>query len=425
MVISAMLVTFFGFLFTGIPIFIILTLASLAGIIAWGTIPLEVLPQRLFTGLDSFVLVAIPFFVMVGLIMERSGLAHRMIDFATALIGAIRGGLALANVAACMLFAGVSGAASADAAAVGSVMIPGMIKKKYDPDFTVALTVTASTIGVIIPPSIPMVLYGVLTGASIAELFVAGVIPGFLIGGALMARAYWVSRKRGYPVEARQTWSEVRGKLIAGIAPLSVIAIILSGIIFGVTTYTEAAVLATVYALFLSMVVYRTLGFKDLIDITVRTALMTSVIALLIAGSNVFSWLLTTQQVPQLLSSALLTLSDNKIVILLIMGAIFLLVGTMMDLTPAMLLLVPIFLPTVNALGIDLVQFGLITIVSLAIGLATPPVGVCLAVGLAIHRLPIDQLTRAMLPFFAAMITVLALLILFPPLTLGLVELMR
>jgi tripartite ATP-independent transporter DctM subunit len=424
MITTAILLIFFGLLFTGIPIFALLILAGIGGFLVWGTIPFEVVPQRLFTGLDSFVFIAIPFFIMTGVVMERAGLAQRLLDLATALIGTIRGGLAIANVMASMLFAGVTGAASADTASVGSVMIPGMIKRRYDADFSVAITITSSTIGVLIPPSIPMVIYGVITNTSVAELFVAGLLPGMLIGLALMWRSYATAVRRGYPTEPWQGWGYCIRTILAGLPPLTIIVIIFGGIIGGVFTPTEAAVAAAIYAIFLALCVYRTLSFRDLAPIFVRTAALTSLVALLIAASNVFSWLLAAQQVPAVLRDALLSFTTNDTVILLVIAIIYLIVGMVIDLTPAMLLLVPIFLPLVQALGIDLTHFGIITVMALAIGLYTPPVGTCLAVGLAIHRVPLPQITQALIPFFLMMVSVLALVIVFPGISLYLVELL-
>lgn len=425
MITATVLGVFFGLLFTGIPIFVLLILAGIAGFVAWGTIPYEVVPQRLFTGLDSFVFIAIPFFIMTGIVMERGGLAHKLLDLSTAIIGAIRGGLAIANVVASMLFAGVTGAASADTASVGSVMIPGMIKRRYDPDFAVAITITSSTIGVLIPPSIPMVIYGVITNSSVAEMFIAGLIPGVLIGLALIWRSYATAVRRGYPVEPWQGWAACFRQILAGLPPLTVIVIIFGGIIGGIFTPTEAAVVAAIYAIFLTLVIYRTLRVRDLATVFVQTAALSSLVALLIAASNVFSWLLAAQQIPAALRDLLLSLTTNETIILLIIAFIYLIVGMVIDLTPAMLLLVPIFLPLVMSLGIDLIHFGIVTVMALAIGLYTPPVGTCLAVGLAIHRVPLPQITRAVLPFFVVMVSVLVVVIAVPEIPLYLVHVFR
>jgi C4-dicarboxylate transporter DctM subunit len=324
-----------------------------------------------------------------------------------------------------MFFAGVTGAASADTASVGSVLIPGMVKKGYSPAFSTAVTITSSTIGVIIPPSIPMVIYGVLTDASVAEMFIAGAVPGVLIGLALIAISYVISWRRGYPIEPFLGWKRTVISFFEGLPPLTVIVIIFGGIIGGIFTPTEAAVIAAIYSLVLSLVFYRTLSLRDLPDIFVETATISSLAALLIAASNVFSWLLTTQQVPVLLSEHLLSLTDNPFVVLLLITAIYLVIGTVIDLTPAMIILVPIFLPLVQTLGVDVIHFGIITVMALAIGLYTPPVGTCLAVGLAIGNVSIVQITRALAPFFVVMLLVLLLIVAFPVIPLYLVNVFR
>lgn len=425
MIVGVMLAAFVGLLVIGVPVFIVLIASSLAGFWVWGDIPLTIVPQRLFTGIDAFILIAIPFFVMTGLVMAKGGLANKLLDFSMLFVGKIRGGLAMANVIASMFFAGVTGAASADTASVGSVLIPGMIKKGYHPAFSAAITVTSSTIGVVIPPSIPMVIYGVLTDASIADLFIAGAVPGVIIGSALMIMSYIIARQRDYPTESFLGWKRTVISFFEGLPPLTVIVIIFGGIIGGVFTPTEAAVIAAIYSLVLSLFIYRTLSMRDLPEIFVETATISSLAALLIAASNVFSWLLTTQQVPVLLSETLLSFTDNPLVILLIIMAIYLAIGTVIDLTPAMIILVPIFLPLVQTLGVDVIHFGVITVMALAIGLYTPPVGTCLAVGLAISNVSIVQITRALLPFFVVMVLVLLLIISVPEVSMYLVHLYR
>lgn len=414
---------FFITLVMGIPVFISLLFGVSGGLVFWGTIPLEVIPQRLFTGLDSFVLIAIPFFIMTGLVMERGGLSKMLLDMTNAVVGGIRGSLAIANVVASMVFAGVTGAASADTASVGSIIIPGMIKKKYDPAFSVAVTITSSTIGVIIPPSIPMVIFSVLSGCSVAELFLAGMIPGLLIGSALIGISYGVSCKRGYPVDAWMGLRYCLVQIVKGLPPLAVVVVIFGGIIAGIMTPTEAAVVAAIYAILLCIFAYKTLSWKSLIPIFIQTASFSSMVVLLIAASNAFSWLLTTQQVPLQLKTIMLAVTDNPTIILLIISGIYLLVGMVIDLTPAMLLLVPVFLPLVKSLEVDLLHFGIITVMALAIGLYTPPVGTCLAVGLAIQKVPILEITRELVPFFLVMILVLLLIIVFPSFSLLTVKL--
>ncbi|HHY48008.1 MAG TPA: TRAP transporter large permease [Firmicutes bacterium] len=422
-VVPAMFVVFFLAIVLGLPIFCVLAAASLAGLVIWGGIPLEVIPQRLFTGIDSFSLIAIPFFMIGGLVMERGGLAKKLLDFSSIFVGRIRGGLAVVDVIACMFFGGISGAASAEAAAVGSVIIPDMIKKGYNDDFTVALTVAAASIGVVIPPSIPMVIYGVLTDQSVGDLFIGGAIPGILIGLSLIAVSLVIAWKRNYPREDFRGLRHVALGILRGFPVLFTIIIIFGGIFLGVFTPTEAAAAAAVYALILALFVYHTVTFKDLIRIFEKSGTMAAVVALLIASSNIFSWILATQQVPAILRDTMLAITTNKYLILAMILVIYLIAGCIMDLTPAMIILVPIFLPLINQLGISLLHFGIITVVALAIGLYTPPVGTALAVGLAIGKVPVGRVTKALVPFFLAMVAILALVTYVPQVSLYLLSL--
>lgn len=422
-VVPAMFVVFFLAIVLGLPIFCVLAVASLAGLVIWGGIPLEVIPQRLFTGIDSFSLIAIPFFMIGGLVMERGGLAKKLLDFSSIFVGRIRGGLAVVDVIACMFFGGISGAASAEAAAVGSVIIPDMIKKGYNDDFTVALTVAAASIGVVIPPSIPMVIYGVLTDQSVGDLFIGGAIPGILIGLSLIAVSLVIAWKRNYPREDFRGLRHIALGILKGFPVLFTIIIIFGGIFFGVFTPTEAAAAAAVYALILALFVYHTVTFKDLIRIFEKSGTMAAVVALLIASSNIFSWILATQQVPAILRDTMLAITTNKYLILAMILVIYLIAGCIMDLTPAMIILVPIFLPLINQLGISLLHFGIITVVALAIGLYTPPVGTALAVGLAIGKVPVGRVTKALVPFFLAMVAILALVTYVPQVSLYLLSL--
>ncbi len=422
MIVPIMLVLFFLLVLLGVPVFMVLLFSSLIGLLMWGGIPLELVAQRMFAGIDQFVLIAIPFFVLTGIVMEASGLAKRLLDFSTIFVGKIRGGLAIVNVIGSMFFAGVTGAASADTASVGSILIPGMVQKGYDEDYSIVVTITSSTIGVIIPPSIPMVIYGVLTDSSISELFLAGMIPGILIGLGLISVSYYYAVKRNYPREELHSFQELKSMFLSGIAPLMVIVIIFGGIFGGVFTPTEAAVVAASYCLFISVVVYKKLKIRDLGRLFAKTGVMSSIVALLIAASNIFSWILATRQVPVRIQAMIFSITDDPLFILLIIALIYLIIGCFIDLTPAMIILVPILLPLVKSAGISVIHFGMVTVMALAIGLYTPPVGVCLGVALSICDTPILKVIKALIPFFLVMVLTLLTVILFPQLALFLLN---
>lgn len=407
--------TFLVTVVIGVPIAFGLGLAAVAGILAWGKVSLWLVPQRMFTGVDSFVFMAIPFFILAGELMTTSGILDRLLKFADALVGHIRGGLAHVNIVGSMVFAGISGSAVADAAALGAVLIPAM-EKEYDIDFGSGVCAGASTIGPIIPPSIPMVIYALAAGGvSIAGLFLAGVIPGILMGLGMMAIAYVIARRRGYPVRPRlPSWHAFLVRLWHVIPALLMPVIIVGGILGGVFTPTEAAAVAVAYALLVGFLVTRELKWRDIPPALVRSAVTTSVVFMLIATANIVSWLLTTQQLPRLLGDFLRSVAPSPWLFLLIVNIFLLIVGCLMDLSAAMIMFVPILAPIAMSYGVQPLHFGFVVVLNLVIGLLTPPVGVCLFVAGGIARIPMERLVRAVWPFLLWQIVVLLLVTYIP-----------
>lgn len=410
-------VTFVVSVVIGVPIAFGLGLAAVAGILAWGNVSLWLVPQRMFTGVDSFVFMAIPFFILAGELMTTSGILDRLLKFADALVGHIRGGLAHVNIVGSMVFAGISGSAVADAAALGSVLIPTM-EKEYDIDFGSGVCAGASTIGPIIPPSIPMVIYSLAAGGvSIAGLFLAGVIPGILMGLGMMVIAYVIARRRGYPVRPRlASWREFFVRIWQVFPALLMPVIIVGGILGGVFTPTEAAAVAVAYALVVGFLVTRQLKWRDIPPALVRSAVTTSVVFMLIATANIVSWLLTTQQVPRLMGDFLRDMAPSPWLFLLLVNLFLLVVGCLMDLSAAMIMFVPILAPIAMSYGLDPIHFGFVVVMNLVIGLLTPPVGVCLFVAAGIARISMERLVRAVWPFLVWQIVILVLVTYVPAL---------
>jgi tripartite ATP-independent transporter DctM subunit len=394
----------------GVPIAFGLGMAAAAAVVAWGQVPLWLLPQRMFTGVDSFVFMAIPFFILAGELMCTSGILDRLVKFTTALLGHIRGGLAHVNIVASMIFAGISGSAVADAAALGALLIPSM-QKEYDVDFGSGVCAGASTIGPIIPPSIPMVIYSLAAGGvSIAGLFLAGVVPGVLMGSGMMVIAYIIARRRGYPVRvASLALREILVLFWQVLPALIMPVIIVGGILGGVFTATEAAAVAVAYAVVVGFVVTKELKWRNIPPALLKAGVTTSVVFMLIATSNAVSWLLTTQQVPRLVAQFLQDVAPSPWIFLLIVNLFLLLVGCLLDLSAAIIMFVPILAPVAIAYGVDPLHFGFIVVLNLVIGLLTPPVGVCLFVVAGIARISLERLVRAVWPFLLWQLAVLGL----------------
>ena len=366
--------------------------------------------QRMASGINSFALLAIPFFILSGILMGRGGIAHRLIEFAKVMFGMLPGGLAFVNIISCTLFGAISGSAVAATSAIGGFMVPVMEKEGYDRAFSGAVTVTASTTGLLIPPSNILIVYSLASGGvSIAALFIAGYLPGILLMLGLMAVCGFYAKAKGYPVGERVGLRDAVKKTLDAIPSLLLIVIVIGGIIGGYVTATEASVIAVLYSLLLAVVFYREVSVKELPEILVKSVETTAIVMLLIGTSSAMSWILSYENIPQSISDGLIALSDNPVIILLIINVILLIVGIFMDMTPAVLIFTPIFLPVVTELGMSPLHFGIMRVLNLCIGLCTPPVGSVLFVGCGIAKTTIAQMVRPLLPMYVAMFAVLLL----------------
>ncbi len=371
--------------------------------------------QRMATGLDSFALLAIPFFILSGQFMNRGGIARRLIDFAKVLVGMFPGGLAFVNIMAAMLFGAISGSAVAAAAAIGGFMTPLMKDEGYDLNYSAAVNITSATTGLIIPPSNILIVYSLASGGvSIAALFIAGYLPGILVGLGLMLVAGFIAKKKGYPVGARLNLKEATLRFLDALPSLFMIVVVIGGIVAGYFTATEASAIAVLYTFILSVIIYREVKWKEIPKILLDSSSTTAIVMLLIGTSMGMSWIMSYENIPQNVSAALLALTNSKIIILLIINVILLIVGTFMDMTPAVLIFTPIFLPVVIQLGINPIQFGIIMVLNLSIGLCTPPVGSVLFVGTGIAGTTITKVIKPLLPLFIAMIVALLLITYIP-----------
>jgi tripartite ATP-independent transporter DctM subunit len=376
--------------------------------------------QRMATGLDSFALLAIPFFILSGELMNKGGIAHRLIAFAKTLVGSLPGGLALINVIAAMLMGAIAGSAMASASAMGSILGPEMEKEGYSREFGAAVNITSATTGLVIPPSNVLIVYSLASGgASIAALFLAGYIPGILTGLFLMIVASVWAKKKKYKIGKRSSLKEMFKTFVDALPSLLMLVVVIGGIVTGIFTATEASAIAVLYSLILGFV-YKEITFEKLPQILLDSSSTTAIVMLLIGASMCMSWALSYENIPQEISTGLLSLSDNKIVILLIINLLLLFVGIFMDMTPAVLIFTPIFLPVVAKLGLDPVHFGIIMVLNLCIGLCTPPVGSVLFVGVGIAKTTIEKVFKPLLPLFIAMLVALFLVTYFPQLSLWL-----
>ncbi|WP_273404034.1 TRAP transporter large permease [Actinobacillus porcinus] len=415
--------SFFLLLAIGVPISFAIGVSSLLTIML--AIPFDaaiaVISQKMASGLDSFSLLAIPFFILAGNIMNRGGIALRLIEFAKVLGGRLPGSLAHVNVLANMMFGSISGSAVAAAAAVGGTMAPLQKKEGYDPAFSAAVNITSSPTGLLIPPSNTFIVYSLISGGtSIGALFLAGYIPGILMGLGIMLIAYFIAKKNKYPVSPKPTLKEVTTKTLDALPSLGLVVVIIGGIIGGIFTATEASAIAVVYTLILSVCIYREISLKELPSVILDAMITTSIVLLLIGASMGMSWAMANADIPYTISDALLGVSDNPIVILLIINVILLIVGTFMDMTPALLIFTPIFLPIVTELGMDPVHFGILMAFNLSIGICTPPVGSTLFVGCSVAGVKIDKVVKPLLPFYTALIVTLFIVTFVPELSLWL-----
>lgn len=413
--------SFFVLVFLGVPISFSIGLATLAA----GTmmLPLEttlaVIGQKVATGLDSFSLLAIPFFIFAGVLMNRGGIAHRLINFSQVLVGRMPGSLGHVNVMANMLFGSISGSAVAAAAAVGGTMSPMQKKAGYDPAYSAAINVTSCITGLLIPPSNVLIIYALTAGGiSVATLFMAGYLPGILMGLSIMAVGAIIAKRRGYPVAERPTLAIAMKALWDAVPSLLLVVVVMGGILGGVFTATEASAIAVVYTFVLSVLIYREVKFKELPAIILDSVITTSIVLLLIGISVGMSWAMTNADIPYTISDALMSVSDNPVIILLIINIILLIVGVFMDMTPAVLIFTPIFLPIATNMGMDPVHFGIMMVFNLCIGLCTPPVGSALFVGCSVSGVRLQDLLKPMLPFFLALLVTLFAVTYMPSLSL-------
>ncbi len=403
----------------GVPVAFSLGLASLATMV-YLDIPLVVAFQRMAAGMNVFALMAIPFFIYAGELMNQSGIAERLVKFAHSLLARVRGGLGLVNVSSSMMFGAISGSAVASASAMGSTLIPMMKKQGYDADYAVNVTATAATTGLLIPPSHNMIIYAISAGGglSIGSLFLAGIVPGILLGLGLMLVSYLVAVKRGYPRGAFPGWSQVLRHFIGALPGLFTVFIILGGILSGVFTATESSAIAVIYTVIVAVFVYRSLNWNGFVTASINAVKTTAMILLIIGAAGSFGWLLAVMEVPVQLSTALLTISENPLIILLIVNLILLMLGTFMDMSPLIVITTPIFLPVMVGIGMDPVQFGIMLILNLGLGLVTPPVGTVLFVTCAVGGIRIEDTLRSIWPFYFVFIAVLALVTYLPSTTL-------
>ncbi|MGV9798439.1 TRAP transporter large permease [Mycobacterium sp. NPDC003449] len=397
---------------------IALLMSVVVAMMATGTdLPLAVIAQRMFTGMDSFALIAIPAFLLAGEIMARGAMARRMVEFAATMVGHLRGGLAVVGVLSTMLFSGVSGSSVANTAAVGSVLVPQMRQRGYDPAFAGAVVANAGVLGSVFPPSIPMVLYGIAAGVSISSLFVAGIVPGILMVVLLIAVGYWQSVKAGYPAGERASVREFGRSLGRAFLALLTPVLMVGGIVSGILTVTEAAVATVLYALAVELLVYRELKFRDLSAVLTRATTATGIVMLIIAASTLFGWIMTIEQIPQAIAGFMLSLTSTVWIQLILINILLLIIGTFLDVAPGIIIAVPILAPLADALGMDPVHFGVIVVINLLVGLVTPPVAPTLVVGASIAGVSLDRITAASWRFFLSLLLTLALITFIPALS--------
>jgi C4-dicarboxylate transporter DctM subunit len=421
---SAVLAILFSLLILGVPIFV-----ALAGVVAlflgaWTDVPLVIVPQRLFAGIDSFTLMAIPFFNFAAEVMRVGGLSDRLIAVARALVGSFPGGLAIASVLACMLFACISGSSPATVIAVGSILMPALVEAGYGERFSLGLVTTAGSLGILIPPSITFIIYGVVTGTSVGALFLSGVLPGIVVGGLLMAYSWLYAVRRRIPRDRRLRPREMLRIVRESLWVLGLPAVVFGGIYGGVFTPTEAAAVSAVYSLAVAMGVYRTISFADLPRLLARTGLVSGMLLLIVAGASCFSWLIASQGIPQAVAEALLGVADEKWSVLLVINVVLLIAGCFVESASAIVILMPLFMPVAQRVGIDPIHLGVVTVLNMEIGMVTPPVGLNLMVAKSMTNLPLLEIVRAALPSMLVLLLGLVLVTYVPAISLVLPRLL-
>ncbi|MFD2639053.1 TRAP transporter large permease [Piscibacillus salipiscarius] len=423
MTVTVLFGSFALLLLLSVPIGIALGISTLVTIMYSESVPILFLMKELITSLDSFPIMAVPFFILAGEIMGKGGISERLFNFANALVGSKTGGFAIATIITCMFFAAISGSGPATVAAIGSIMIPAMVRKGYDKPFATATVAAAGSLGVIIPPSIPMVIYGVTGGASVGDMFIAGILPGILVAVGLMAWAYIYSKKKGYKGTLEKvTFSHILNTFWDAKWAMIIPIIILGGIYGGYFTPTEAAVVAVVYGMLVGLFLHRELKIKHLPKIIADSSLTTATVLIIVGTANAFGKLLTIEQIPNQIAQWMLALTDSKIILILLITALLLLVGCFMDTIAAIIILTPILLPIASNIGYDPIHFGIIMVVSLAIGFITPPLGVNLFVASGISGLSIERISKAVIPFFFAMVFSVLMIVFIPEISLWLIS---
>ena len=406
---ALLFVAFIGLLLLGVPVAVALGGSSLLYVLAEGAPPPLVVLHRMAAGVDSFPLLAVPFFIMSGSLMNSAGITERIYSFATALVGWLRGGLGHVNVVGSVIFAGMSGTAVADAGGLGTIEIKAMRDHGYPLPFAVGLTGASATIGPIIPPSLPMVIYGVMANASVGQLFAAGLIPGLLMAGTLMGAVAVTAHRRGFDRDAEFRWERLRRAAVRAFLPLMTPVLLVGGMTTGAFTPTEAAIAATAYALFLGAVVYRSLTWRSFLRVSMETIETTAVVLLIVAGASIFGWIVTTTRITDEVAGLVLSITTERWAVLLLVNVFLLLVGCFLETVAAITILVPVLLPLMAAIGVDPVHFGLIMVLNLMIGLLTPPVGMVLYILARVSGLSFEQTTRACAPFLVPLFLCLAL----------------
>lgn len=402
----------------GLPIAVAIGAASALAILQQGYLPISLIAQRVYVGMDSFPLIAVPLFILAGGLMDVGGISIRITQLAQSLVGHLRGGLGMVTVIGAMIFSGISGSHTADTAAIGSVMIPTMIRKGYPPAFATAVVAASSAMGILIPPSLLLIFYGILTGTSISALFLAGLLPGAVMGIVGFLTTYWMAVRLDLPIEGRFSFTAIWAALKRSVLSLLMPVIILSGILLGVFTPTEAAAVAVVYGFVIAKFVYRELSWAQFLRVLVDSGTMTGVVMLIIGTATLFGWILTSQQVPHQISEALASVSTKAWVFLLLVNIVFIIVHCVFEVSASLIMTLPVLFPIARAYGIDPVHFGIVLTANMGVGMITPPIGMCLCVACGISGVSIQKATLPLLPLLGTMIFVLAVITFVPDLTL-------
>ncbi|RKX88013.1 MAG: C4-dicarboxylate ABC transporter permease [Spirochaetes bacterium] len=400
-----------------IPLSVSIAGSSIIAIVISGKFPLMMVVQRMVNAVDSFPLMAVPLFMLAGALMDSGGISRRIVNFADSLVGWLSGGLSAVSIVASMFFAGISGSAAADTAAVGAMLIPSMKEKGYKSEFAAAVQAAGGSIGVIIPPSIPMIIYGFITGTSIVKLFAGGILAGVLIGFSLILVAVIISKKNGYGSDVKFSFKNVAKTFKEAVWALGATVIILGGILGGIFTATEAAAVAVIYGFIVGKFVYKELELKQIPKMMMDSAVLASIILFIISAASIFGWILTMENIPQIIGNYIVNLTSNKILLLLLINFMLLIAGTFMETTVSLILLVPIIMPILPMIGMDPVQMGVVVVTNLAIGMLTPPLGICLIVSAGISKDSIAGVSRAIMPFLLMTIADLLILTFWPPIT--------